>query len=129
MDTASGISEQRWNLVQEQDKTSLVGRTTNFPVPDLNPYIPVTDLGEEFREEVKSDIRTLFLAGTLDGRTLYETQLELAANFDNGTVLTIDGAGHNLFMAHEDITHSIHQFLLGEEVKEGTISLPKLVFQ
>jgi len=129
MDKASGISKDRWELVQKQAKTALVGRTTNFPVPDINDVLPVKDLGDEFRQEVTSDIRTLFLAGTLDGRTLYESQLELAKNFKNGEVLTIDGAGHNLFMAHEDITTSIHDFLMGNALVKNTIELPELVFQ
>lgn len=114
---------------RRQAKTALVDRTTNFPVPDVSKYVPVTDLGDEFRQEVESDIRTLFLAGTLDGRTLYDSQKELANNFANGTLLTIDGAGHNLFMSSPKVSESIVGFLQGDDIEASTIELAPLVFQ
>ncbi|MCW8878132.1 MAG: alpha/beta hydrolase [Kangiellaceae bacterium] len=129
MDTASGISPTRWKKVKQQANTALVGRTTNLPVPDINAYVPIEDLGDDFRQQLKSDISTLFLAGTLDGRTIYESQLELAENFSNANVITVDGAGHNLFMSHPDITHRIVDFFSGKKVKSQTITLEQLVFE
>ena len=134
MDSASGISAERWKLVQQEAKTSLVGRTTNFPFPDINHVIPVKDLGDEFREEVVTDIPTLFLAGTLDGRTLYQSQMELTKNFSNRQVITIEGAGHNLFMSHPDVTANIYDFLNANTVnnktpKNQTIKLAPIQFQ
>ena len=129
MDAASGISAGRWAQVQREAKSSYIGRTTNFPFPDINPVLPVGDLGDEFRREVESDIPTLFLAGTLDGRTLYQSQLELAANFTNASLLTIDGAGHNLYMSHPEIPGKIIDFLQGKPVPSQTLSLPPLEFQ
>ena len=129
MDSASGISNARWQKVQQQAKTALVGRTTNLPVPDISQYVPVKDLGDDFRKELTSDIPTLFLAGTLDGRTIYESQLELAKRFSKASLITVDGAGHNLFMSHPDITHRIVDFFSGEKVKDHTIKLDDLVFE
>ena len=129
MDAASGISTQRWQMVQQEAKKSLVGRTTNFPFPDVNAHLPVKDLGDEFRQEVKSKIPALFLAGTLDGRTLYQSQVELAGNFSNASLITIDGAGHNLYMSHPDVHTSVIDYLNGKPVASKTISLPPLQFQ
>ena len=129
MDTASGISKTRWQKVKQQAKTALVGRTTNLPVPDINNYVPVQDLGDKFRQELESDIPALFLAGTLDGRTIYESQLELAENFSNANVITVEGAGHNLFMSHPDITHRIVDFFSGKKVNSHTITLEQLIFE
>lgn len=129
MDAASGISDSRWKLVLKEAESALVGRTTNFPSPDINNVIPVDILDDEFREEVVSDIPTLFFAGTVDGRTLYKSQKEIANNFEHSAFITVQGAGHNLFMSHPDITTSIVDFLSGERVTDSVISLPKLAFE
>jgi len=129
MDAASGISKKRWSQVQEQAKTSLVGRTTNFPFPDINTALPVTDLGVDFRQELHSDILTLFVSGTLDGRTLYQSQVELAANFTNANMITVEGGGHNVFMTHPDISERVLEFFNGEKVQSHTITLDPIKFQ
>lgn len=129
MDSASGVTKSRWDRIQKEAKTAFVGRTTNFPNPDIDPYVQVNDLGDDFRKDVISDIPTLFFAGTLDGRTLYESQIELTKNFNNGTVVTVDGAGHNLFVLDPEITTTIIDFLNGKPMNDKTIKLPKLVFQ
>lgn len=129
MDAASGISKKRWSRVQEQAKTALVGRTTNFPFPDINAVLPVTDLGNKFREELHSDISTLFVSGTLDGRTLYQSQVELAANFTNANMITVEGGGHNVFMTHPDIQERVLEFFNGHAVKSHTITLDPIKFQ
>lgn len=129
MDSASGITKERWQLVKQESKSALVGRTTNLPHPDINEYLPVKDLGDDFRKEVETDIPTLFLAGTLDGRTLHQTQLELAEGFSNKKVITIDGAGHNLFMSHPDVTTRMVAFFSKLAVSEETIKLAPLKFE
>lgn len=129
MDAASGISKQRWSQVQQQAKTALVGRTTNFPFPDINAVMPVTDLGDDFRQALHSDIPTLFVSGTLDGRTLYQSQVELAANFSNANMITVEGGGHNIFMAHPDISERILEFFNGQKVQSHTITLDPIKFQ
>jgi pimeloyl-ACP methyl ester carboxylesterase len=129
MDAASGISEKRWSQVQKQAKTSLVGRTTNFPFPDINAVLPVTDLGNDFRQELHSDIPTLFVSGTLDGRTLYQSQVELAANFTNANMITVEGGGHNVFMTAPEISERVLDFFKGEKVISQTITLEPINFQ
>ncbi|SFC65610.1 alpha/beta fold hydrolase [Pseudoalteromonas denitrificans] len=129
MDAASGISNERWSQVQKQAKTALVGRTTNFPFPDINAVLPVTDLGDDFRQELHSDIPTLFVSGTLDGRTLYQSQVELAANFTNANMITVEGGGHNVFMTSPEISERVLEFFKGQRVQSHTITLDPIKFQ
>jgi len=129
MDAASGISKKRWSQVQEQAKTAIVGRTTNFPFPDINAALPVTDLGDDFRKELHSDIPTLFVSGTLDGRTLYQSQVELAANFSNANMITVEGGGHNVFMTAPEISERVLEFFQGKKVQSHTVTLDPIKFQ
>lgn len=62
MDGASGISKQRWATVQQQAKSSILWRAHNLPFPDANKALGVKDLGDHFRQPVKSSIPTLFLS-------------------------------------------------------------------
>ena len=130
MDSASGIDKARWQQVLQEAKTSLVGRTTNFPYPDINDLVPVDDLGDNFRQEItNSTIPSLFVAGTFDGRTLYQSQVELAKGFKNGSVLTVEGGGHNVYMTSPKIGEKVVQFLQGKSVPSQTIQLAALDFE
>ena len=130
MDSASGINKTRWQQVLKEAKSSLVGRTTNFPYPDINDLVPVRDLGDDFRQEItNSTIPSMFIAGTFDGRTLYQSQIELAQGFKNSHVLTIEGGGHNVYMTSPQIGEKVVQFLQGKTVKSQTIQLAALNFE
>ncbi len=69
MDVASGISDGALARFEEQTPTSLLGGVLNFPMPYLKDAFGDRDLGPEFREDPRSDVPTLLLTGTLDGRT------------------------------------------------------------
>lgn len=128
MDAASGISEKRWLQVQEEAKTSLLGRAHNLPFPDINSVVGVADLGDEFRSDLNSTIPTLFLSGTLDGRTFIESHRAIAAGFSNATVVTVNRGGHNLFMSSPEILTTMKAFYSGEKIRDFTIELPKIRF-
>jgi pimeloyl-ACP methyl ester carboxylesterase len=128
MDAASGISEQRWHTVQQQAKTSVLWRAHNLPFPDANKTLGVKDLGEAFRKDVKSDIPTLFLAGTLDGRTFIEAQQQLADGFSNSTFITIERAGHNLFLSSPKVIEQMMAFYRQQKLTDSTIVLPDIQF-
>lgn len=129
MDAASGISTQRWQRVQEQATDALVWRSSNYPFPDINQDLPVQDLGSEFRQEVKSDIPALFFAGSLDGRTPLSSQQALAANFSQGRLVQVMGAGHNVYMTDPAISEMVYQFFAGQEVPSQTLTLAPLSFE
>ena len=108
MDIASGISPERLARVEAEADTALLGDALSFSMPHLRDAISGIDLGEDFREPVRSDRPALFLSGTLDGRTYPEAHAEIAAGFTNGAIVTIKNAGHNLFFSHPDLVGMAH---------------------
>lgn len=127
MDIASGISDERLTLVNEQAKTSLLGLALNFPMPQLNKAVKGLDLGDRFREDPVSDIPTLLLTGTLDGRTYIESQKSATKDLSNLTRIQINNAGHNLFMVSPKVTNVMKLFLSDKEIstKSITVNLPE----
>ena len=131
MDIASGITEERLELVNKQAETSLLGLALNFPMPQLNKAVKGLDLGDSFRKDPVSDIPTLLLTGTLDGRTYIESQKLATQSLSNLTQVQVTNAGHNLFMVSPEVTKVIKLFLSDEEVttKLITIDLPEFAPQ
>lgn len=121
MDIASGISQERLQLVKDQSKTSLLGLSLNFPMPQMNEAIPELTLGDDFRVNPTSAIPTLLLTGTLDGRTYPEGQLEATSGLSRLTHVTVVNAGHNLFMRSPKVIDVIKSFLASEVVSETEI--------
>ncbi|MDX1638217.1 MAG: alpha/beta fold hydrolase [Balneolaceae bacterium] len=72
MELASGISQERLQLVRRQAETATLGDALNFPMPHLRGVIPGIELGDWYREPVSSGRPALFISGTLDGRTYPE---------------------------------------------------------
>ena len=129
MDIASGITDERLALVNKQAQTSLLGLALNFPMPHLNKAVKDLDLGESFRENPVSDIPTLLLTGTLDGRTYIESQKSATQGLSKLTHVTINNAGHNLLMVSPEVTKVISLFLSGKALKTNsiTVALPKFI--
>ncbi len=129
MDIASGMTAKREKLIIEQAKSSLLGSVLNFPMPQLNRAVVGLDLGDEFRSFPRSDVPTLLLTGTLDGRTYIEAQKEATQGLTNLTQVMVVNAGHNLFMVSPTVTEVIKTFLKGEKptISEIKVSLPSFV--
>ncbi|MEO1028419.1 MAG: alpha/beta hydrolase, partial [Pseudomonadota bacterium] len=126
MDLASGTGKARMAQVAKDAETSLLKDYLNFPMPHLDGYVDGLDLGDNFREAPVSDIPMLVLSGTLDGRTYPESQAEAVAGFSDTTIVTIENAGHNLFMVSPDVTETIQAFMRGQPVTKTriTVELP-----
>jgi pimeloyl-ACP methyl ester carboxylesterase len=124
MDVASGISPARARLVAGQAKTSLLSDALNYPMPHIDGVLGVPDLGEAFRRPVKSDVPTLFLSGTLDGRTYPESAAQIASRFSRATRVTVVNGGHNLFEADPAIAEVVVAFMKGQPVTSPTLTLP-----
>jgi pimeloyl-ACP methyl ester carboxylesterase len=121
MDVASGISPEAHARFEEQARTSLLGGVLNFPMPYVRDAFGDLDLGPEFREAPRSDIPTLLLTGTLDGRTYPDSQREAMAGFSNLTQVMVENAGHNLFMVMPEVTETILAFMRGEQVPDRLV--------
>jgi pimeloyl-ACP methyl ester carboxylesterase len=123
MDAMSGVSSERWEKVLDEAKTAVLGRTTNFPYPDIAEGVDLPDLGEDFRTNPKTKVSTMFLNGTLDGRTFVPAAKELLKGFRNGVHVIIVGAGHDLFMSTPRVEEMMIAFLNGEKVKSQEIEI------
>lgn len=128
MDLASGISAPRLALVQREATTSLLGDAINFPMPHLAGLRPSLDLGDAFRAPFASDVPTLFISGTLDGRTAPVEAREELRSLRRGRQLLVVNGGHNIFEADRQVADAVVSFFRGGTVPD-TIRLapPKFV--
>ncbi len=126
MDFASGISPERRAEWARQAETALLGGVLNYPMPYLADAFGDLDLGPGFRRRPETDVPTLLLTGTLDGRTYPESHLEATAGFTRLTHVVIQNAGHNLLMASPEVTDVILRFMGGEPIGRTrlTVGLP-----
>ncbi|MEO1014658.1 MAG: alpha/beta hydrolase [Pseudomonadota bacterium] len=125
MDRASGVSDARLARVREEAKASLLGDYLNFPMPHIIDELVDLDLGPAFRRDPQSDIPTLVLTGSLDGRTYPAGQEDATAGLKNAVRVRVDGAGHNLFMASPDVQAVMEDFMRGEPVRTHVIETAK----
>ncbi len=115
-----GVARGWWR----SSRTSLLGDVLNFPIPHLGNSLGAPDLGDDFREPVRSRVPTLLLSGTLDGRTYPESAREIAARFANGTHVIVENGGHNLLEASPLVGEVIVSYMKGEEPRSATLALP-----
>ncbi|MEM7583072.1 MAG: alpha/beta hydrolase [Acidobacteriota bacterium] len=126
MEATSSVSPARRARVLAERDQALLGDTLNLPVlPDwsLSKALGVTELPAAFRSPLRSKVPTLFLSGTLDGRTYPASHRELAAGFSRSTFLTIEGAGHDLFMSSPRVEERILDFLARGVTSEKPITV------
>lgn len=129
MDAASGISSQRWDQFQFEAKTALIGNMLNFPMPFLADAYGNLDLGDTFREPLETDIPTLFLNGTLDGRTFPEETWAIMRGFSRGLQIIVENAGHDLFMASPEVSEAIARFFKDGSIQKTLIHIPPPQFK
>ncbi|MFN2332954.1 MAG: alpha/beta fold hydrolase [Wenzhouxiangellaceae bacterium] len=113
MDLASGIDADALRQFEEESQTALLGTILNFPMPHLHDVVPGLDLGATFRQPPESEVPTLVLTGTLDGRTYPDSQLAAVSGLANAEIVMIENAGHNLFMTNPAVTERIQAFMRG----------------
>lgn len=125
MHIASGVSAERAGTIALQEKSALFGNAINFPFadPELRASFEVKDLGGEYRSPVKSNVPTLFMSGTLDGRTSVSDADEVRRGFSNGRHLLIDNAAHNFYHLTAKVGEAMLAFLDGKDVP-ARISIP-----
>ncbi|NOK62370.1 MAG: Pimeloyl-ACP methyl ester carboxylesterase [Chloroflexi bacterium AL-N10] len=95
MDSASGASPERLAQIQREAPTTLLGDTIDFPFPWIGDAWGNPDLGAAFRAPIQSDIATLFISGTLDGRTPPSNAEEVRRGFSNNYHIIVEGAAHS----------------------------------
>jgi pimeloyl-ACP methyl ester carboxylesterase len=123
MDMSSGVSPARARRIAEQQGSAILGNAINFPfdLPEYREAWGVRVLPDEFRAPVTSSIPTLFISGTLDGRTSLGDAAEVRRGFANGTSVVVDGAAHNPYALTTTLRDMMVRFAKGERVADARI--------
>ncbi|HEU4928562.1 MAG TPA: alpha/beta fold hydrolase [Candidatus Krumholzibacteria bacterium] len=116
MDCASGASRERWSRIEKEAEETLLGRTIDFPLPEICDAIGMPDLGDEFRAPLRSATPVLFVTGTLDARTPAENAHELIPGFSNSRHLVVEDAGHTDLLDSPRVRDAVARFMRGEDV-------------
>ena len=110
----------RW----EAPRTLLADGIT-FPDLELIRAIGGDSLAPAFRTPVISDVPTLMVSGTLDGRTPEANAREVAEGFTNVRHLIILNGGHgDLFNGTDEILPTVMAFLRGELTGDRSTQMP-----
>jgi len=126
MDAASGATESRLQQIASEEKDSYFDSyILNF---GMGANWPKIDLGDEFRQPLISNIRTLFMSGTLDFNTPPHQAEEVRWGFSNSSHIVVNNAGHEQILRHPEANPTIIRFLKGENVDDVALSNPKLQF-
>jgi pimeloyl-ACP methyl ester carboxylesterase len=97
MDCASYASPERLEAIRREAAAALLGDAINAPMPGICTTPGLPRLTDEFRAPLRTDIRTLLVAGTFDGRTPPANLDALRGGFSRADVLVLPGASHSLF--------------------------------
>ncbi|MFC3192852.1 alpha/beta fold hydrolase [Marinicella sediminis] len=129
MDLASGISPERLKIIEEQSQSSLLGGYLNFSLyfTKLAEQHHL-DLDESFRSLPVSDIPTLLISGTLDGRTYIESQLEATDGLSNRQTIKVINGGHNLFKSSPLVIKNMLLFMQDQVITDPVINTNPLGF-
>jgi pimeloyl-ACP methyl ester carboxylesterase len=130
MDCASGVSNERRQLIAREAKTTLLGDIMDFPFPDVCDAWGNPDAGAAFRAATKSKLPTLFISGTFDVRTPPSNAEEVRKGFPNSVHLIIDGAVHSdpLFLSSPQIKDVMLEFMEGQKISTTNITIAPLKF-
>lgn len=101
MHCASGVSDERLARVRSLVSSSIFGNAINYPFMNEGfcEAVQVQDLGNEFRQNVKTDVPTLFLSADLDGRTSINDAEEVLKGFSRSSHVIFHGVSHDLNIA------------------------------
>jgi pimeloyl-ACP methyl ester carboxylesterase len=126
-DAMTGVDPTRIQEVLRQSDGTLLGRTTNYPFPDIAKDLGLPDIGTKERRTPKSKISGLFFSSTMDGRTFLPSAKRIVANFPNVKHIIIENAGHDMFESSPKVKELIVRYMRGESV-ENSIALPPVKF-
>jgi pimeloyl-ACP methyl ester carboxylesterase len=130
MDCYSGVSAARRREIEEEAKTCLLEDVIDLPHPYVCDAWGSPDLGDDFRQDPRSNVPALFISGTFDVRTPVSNAEEVRRGFPNSDHLIIEGAVHSdpLFLSSPLIKEVMLEFLKGQKISTTRIVLPPLKF-
>ena len=99
--------------MEQEASRGVLGDALNYPMPHVAGLRPAIDLGTAFRAPLRSSVPTLFISGTLDGRTSPAEAAVVRAGFRRGRALLVEHGGHNIFEADPRVAEAVITFLRG----------------
>ncbi|HZN38024.1 MAG TPA: alpha/beta fold hydrolase [Planctomycetota bacterium] len=127
-DPASGASPERAARIAREASTALFRNAMNFDFPDVDAVWKMPVLGEHFRAPIVTDVRTLFLTGTLDANTPPWQAEEVRWGFARSTHLISEHAGHEDWMRNPKVLPVLLRFFAGEDVHAADVDMPPVKF-
>jgi pimeloyl-ACP methyl ester carboxylesterase len=129
MDAASGATPERLARIAAESRASRWADVVNFPFPEIVPVWNPPKLAADFRGPLVTNVRTLFLSGTLDWNTPPYQAEELRWGFTNATHVIVENAGHEqTFWQNPEAMPLIVDFLSGRDVAGRRIDRPAVRF-
>jgi pimeloyl-ACP methyl ester carboxylesterase len=129
MDLSSGSTSLRRTAIAREAISSPLGDAINFPGAATMAAWGAIDLGDGFRQPVRSEVPVLILAGDLDPRTPVENAREIAATLPRASVVVVENATHQFDL----FGSAAMRELLGAFLRDGVapvarIALPPIAF-
>ena len=128
MDLASGVSPARRQRIAAEEQGNLFPNLVNFSLDFTEEGWPIPDLGEAYRKPLISNVRTLFMSGTLDFNTPPFQAEEVRWGFSNSSHIIVDYAGHEQVLRHPKAVETVREFLKGENVDDVALFYPPMRF-
>ena len=124
MDLSSGATTPRRRQIEHEAKDALLGNAINFPLMSVANVWGNPDLGDAFRQPVRSKVPVLVFAGDLDPRTPVENGREILRSLPNGHLVVVAGATHNFdFFGSPQIRAVVGDFLRGEAITTSQLEI------
>ena len=129
MDLYSGATATRQRRIEEETPDCILGPAVNFLLGEIADIWGNPDLGDEYRRPIHSNIRTLFVSGTLDSNTPPFQAEEIRWGFSNAEHIVVANAGHEDMLPDPEVQSAIARFLDGQDVSDVRIALPPPEFR
>jgi pimeloyl-ACP methyl ester carboxylesterase len=93
---ASGFDDVDLKRYEAESNESILRNSINYPFysTEIKTAVDIKDLGTTFRTQLKIDVPTLFINGTLDGRTTTNELNEIRKSFSHSVAATIGNVSH-----------------------------------
>ena len=127
-DCASGVTRERWQRIEREAAETTLGRTIDFPFPEICPAWGCPDLGDDFRSPLTASNPVLFFSGSFDCRTPLENVTEVRSWLSDSRCVEVEGAGHfDTFLAAPGGARLMTSFFSGHDVDSPRLQVTPII--
>lgn len=100
-------------------------------IPDIysNNYWGDIDLGDDFRKPFKSNVKSLFISGSMDSNTPASNAAEIKKGFTNSVHIVMKYGGHEDMLPNNGVHKAIIGFYKGDNLNSIEILLKTPKFE